>query len=742
MKNIIPKNKPVMISICAVLVLSITLLIIFASGFFDKGQKQPALGSNTSDNVKMEIMPISSDSAGVDLKSGFKLLCSKSWDEKTIKSSLSVFPEHEYTLKRVIHGEYMLSFNSGLKPNSIYRFAFNDEKSDKTYSWAFQTKKTFQVVRTLPSDKATSVPLNTGIELTFSYSGVENIESFLEIFPKVEGRFEYRNKTVVFVPKELKPETIYRVMVKKGLGFKGSELKTEQDYKFEFQTENNNINPNYWHFTLLDTFYSFTTQDCPALEVYADESLRDKDIAVDVYKYPGVAEFESGVKKYDEYPDWAYSDKSRIDFDISGLEKVSSFTTRIYNSSNEYWRSSFVCFPEQMHEGYYITRLVCNDTAYNVHMQINDMMSYIMVGNGKTLAWVMDSAAGKPVNGASIEADGIVPVATDKDGIAEILRSIPLPKENSSYYFKISVPSKLPLVVPVKAQDSYYDSEEYGFLSSEYSRLTDKYWTYMYLDRGVYLPTDSINIWGVVKPRSGDALPSDAVLQLVSRGYAGYQEYTAQVDSTRVQISPLGTFKGKLEYSNLSPGSYNIELKSGSDIIISRYFEVRKYVKPAYTLGVNPDKPAMFGWDKVKFGVQAGFFDGTPVSGLNLDYYYFIGPDMKEGKVTCDENGHTGIELYPEYKTDSWHPVSLNMSLRNSLAEEQEVISGCSVELFPKDTMIEVNGTKKGSSGIIEVKTNKIDLSCITGNSVYHDGKDYPYRGEPVDLSQIGRAHV
>lgn len=47
---------------------------------------------------------------------------------------------------------------------------------------------------------------------------MENIENFFEISPKVEGRFENYGYTTVFIPEnKLQPETIYEIIIKKGL---------------------------------------------------------------------------------------------------------------------------------------------------------------------------------------------------------------------------------------------------------------------------------------------------------------------------------------------------------------------------------------------------------------------------------------------------------------------------------------------------------------------------------------------
>ena len=78
-------------------------------------------------------------------------------------------------------------------------------------------KDTFKVQSVLPDDQTVSVPVNTGIEITFS-DRVSDIDSLFSVSPDVKGRFEKHGKTVVFVPeKELSYKTVYTVTLKAGV---------------------------------------------------------------------------------------------------------------------------------------------------------------------------------------------------------------------------------------------------------------------------------------------------------------------------------------------------------------------------------------------------------------------------------------------------------------------------------------------------------------------------------------------
>jgi hypothetical protein len=90
-------------------------------------------------------------------------------------------------------------------------------KNDKDYSWAFQTAPKFNVVQSLPTNKAKSVPINAGIEITFNNDNYNLKNSDIEIQPKIDFRIEKHDEKASIVPlNPLQPMTVYSVTIKKG----------------------------------------------------------------------------------------------------------------------------------------------------------------------------------------------------------------------------------------------------------------------------------------------------------------------------------------------------------------------------------------------------------------------------------------------------------------------------------------------------------------------------------------------
>ncbi|WHH57135.1 Ig-like domain-containing alpha-2-macroglobulin family protein [Petroclostridium sp. X23] len=732
------KNKKVIISIttvAAILVFAIISLLVsnMLSGKVassDKGDVS-SIDHAASDLKKdglFDITALSADSTGVDLNSGFKILCKEKQSESFLKQALTVSPQQNYQIKKISDKEFHLNFIDTLKAHSIYKIDLKDNAASPSYSWAFQTKKAFTVVRTLPGDRSAYVPVNSGIEISFSHEGVKEIEKYFRITPKVTGRFEFHYKTVVFIPEQLAYDTIYTVILKKGLGITGSEQTLSEDYTFTFETrkspEQEQSLPEYLNFT--DVLNTFTPQAIPALEVYASQHFKDIQTMVEVYKYESEDALLENLKQYDNPAYRAFGRDNSIKFDTDKLQKVHEFSTKVMNYNNDYWGSSYVVFPSCLPEGHYLINVKSKDTTYQTHVQVNDLSVYAMAGTQENLVWVNRSSTGEPVEQAVISADGIQPVKTTKDGVAIISKKTLDLQKNHQLFLKISKDQGPSLLAPLFDGGNQYYAD----------KNAQKYWTYLYFDRDLYLPTDTIQIWGMVKPRNNGNLSSKATLSLLRADYY-YDRNTnlAEILSKEIDISELGTFKSELELSNFNAGSYFIQLKLGDNTVIQRYFDVRQYIKPAYNVDITPDKKVMFEWEKVNMDIHANFFEGSPVPGLQLSYdYYTTWDTRKQGNIVCNEDGKTNLEISPQSSQNSWHPFSLNLYLTNAKAEEEQIYTSGSVMVFPRDTMIEVETSSKDDRGKVEINTNLINLTKLkTLSGWWHETNDY--RGNTVDAS-------
>lgn len=731
------KSKKIVITS---LLLILTLTCCFFAFQFFKDKFPGTFASTKSVPInpdKLKIVPVLTDSIGVDLNSEFKIISEEKYPEELIKASLVVTPNQSFNIRKVSGKEYRVKFQNALKPNSIYRFDVKSGDSSQKRSWAFQTKKTFSIVRTLPRHKATSVPIDTGIEVNFSHENYKDIDNYFEISPKVEGRFERHKKTAVFVPKGgLEKETVYTVKIKKGASLEESEETLKEDYIFQFQTENA-IDPNISSYdkyiSFSENLYNILPDENPMLKIDASSSYKDSEMSVEVYKYKSENHFLNDIKKYDTVPYWAYLDTSKINFSTDNLDKVTSFNTKpaVANNKEEWsYSQKLLIFPSPLSEGHYLVKCISGDKIIQAHVQVSSISTYIMVLKDRALVWVNHTRSGEPLEGAVVALEGLNDIKTNNEGVAIINQKVPAPVNNEYYYFKISSKGSSAFFARLLS-----DTHTYYYYESEYEDINDTYWKYFYLDKGLYLPTDTVNFWGVIKPRTAMEQPGKAILELYQYNY--YYEYSDDkliIDSREIDLSPAGTFSGQLVLPNLSSGSYHMDIKIGDKVIDTQYIQVQEYIKPSYKVELTPDKTAVFSWEKINFDIQASFFEGSPVSGIDLDYNYSTGyRDTQSGKITCDRNGSSRLEASPTRPGNSWEPVNLNLHVSNTQAEEEDISAWESVSVFPGDIMIKADGKRQGTKGVVSVETNRIDLSRIR-NSPHHYFDESEYKGDSINI--------
>ena len=534
-------------------------------------------------------------------------------------------------------------------------------------------------------------------------------------------------KDAGFVPEEnLEYDTIYTVTIKKGIHVKDSDESLQDDYTFRFQTEQRPSSRRYFHFS--DDFYNFLPGSVPALEVYTQNDMSGREVPVEIYSYPDAESFMDALKNAHSRPYWAVNnDREAYD---AGAETTASMNCTITEQEGDYWSRYYLILPSTLQEGYYLVSADIGGDKFYVPMQINNTSVYIMTASNKCLAWLNDGDTGRPISGALFRHESGVSAVSDSNGVAVF--DAPRKTVDTAYdFFVIESGSKLPFVACVSDYSAIY------YWNSDYSEpnVLDNYWAYMYLDRSVYLPQDTVNVWGIIKPRNGAAIGSEAVLELI--GYSWSMPGSTEepvITSQNIKLSPDGTFTGSLRISNFNTGGYTVRVRVGDTVLLSRYISVQDYTKPVYTLEANPDRKYMHAWETVSFDITASFFEGTPASGMKLNYNTVLDYNVyKSGVLTSDSKGKSSLSVNPVSASKEWRPQVLELTLVNSDAEEQQVRESQYVYVFPRDTMVEVNSGTKDGKGTISFTTSRIDISNLDAVLSGYPAVD-EYRGKSVDI--------
>lgn len=597
-------------------------------------------GANAEDNF--EFIPVKKDSLGVEPSSEYILKSKESVDTNLIKENLIIEPEMIYQIQAVSDKEWKITPENPVEPNTVVKISlassYIDEQGyqqERDYSWAYQIKDTFKVVHSIPRDAGQSVPVNTGIEITFSHDNFIDYEKYFEINPAVEGFFEKHGRTLVFVPKNpLKYGSLYSVTLKKGLPLSDSSETLKEDYLITFETSE--INNDNKYFNIYKKSIEINSKDMPIVELYT-RNITSGKVDVGIYKFNDASAYLESIKTRDKLPWWSYS-KEKYKYDTSSLDKVSSFTEKIKKEGY----TQYIDFPFTLKKGFYLAELNMEGFVNQLWIQVTDLSIYMNVTKTNTIIWTNDTIKKAPAENAQIKLlDSVYNYTTNSDGVAnfatpnELLDQAFDLTQSKRYYFEISKDDNI-LIIPA--------SQIYRTYWWEAPQDTDDYWQYFYTDRPRYQSTDTIKYWGMLKGRDEKNIDEKITVTLFKEGYVDYYYQPVKIIEKDITLSDINAFEGEIKLENMRPDYYTLEIKVGEKMIKMKYINIEPYIKPAYQINLVPDRHVAFAGETVNLKARASFFEGTPVPDLKLVYETPLGT---QNVVTNDKG-----EVYLTYKKD------------------------------------------------------------------------------------------
>ncbi|OJI06405.1 hypothetical protein BK004_03620 [bacterium CG10_46_32] len=658
--------------------------------------------------------PVAMDSLGVPADGSYILTSKEPVDTTLIKESLVVEPDVPYTIEQISDTEWKVTPKDSLPANTVLKVslstAFYDTKDrlqSRDYSWAYQVKDSFKVLTNLPRNQATNVPVNTGIEITFSHDNFTDYEQYLSIEPQFKYRLEKHGRVLVLAPLgTLTLATVYTVTAKRGLPLSGTQEALAEDFVFQFETAGASNTGTYQsYFNVYNPFMEVATSEPPVVQVYAS-SKESNPVQVDVYTLSSPNQYIEALGKRDQIPWWAHS-KDNYQYDTDKLTRMASFSTEIKKSQYV----QYLDFPEPLPPGFYVVNFTLGNEKEQSWIQVTNVSAYFNITKTDTIVWAHNMATNQPIAGAAVSVIGEAGAyRTDANGVArfatpEVLRDT---ADKDSYYFDITAGNGRLIMSASRTSSSYYYDYDSGV-----SEAND-YWHYVYTDRPKYQPTDTIKLWGMVKRRDNTSVTDDVRLVLVKNGYVDYYYRPVNVAESAVHLTDRGTFEGELPLDGVNPDYYTIELLAGDTVLASQYILIQPYVKPTYQLSLTPDRTKAFAGETINFDVQASFFEGTPVPNLDLVF------KMPEGDYafTTDEQGKARLTYTKAYQpcgssssSYSCWPRGARLSIMPKNAELAEITAEQYIAFYGPEVFMrsEVTYPEKGIAELT-VSTYGIDM--------------------------------
>ena len=701
------KNNPKIAIGAAAGALAVIVIIFFATLSDKPGLPETFAG-------EIDIKPVYASEYGVGAAQGFVITSAEPLTDELVKAALVLTPSFDYSLKRSDEGRtFVVEPKAPLIADAVYRIGMDPEYAlagigpRAKNTWAFQTEPGFMLRSSIPTDQGTEVPVNTVLRFTFTQAAdTAAAREHISISPEIEGAWESSGAQLTFVPiRNLGLNTVYTVKIDGGLPNKAKDATLSSDIEFQFQTQIRVEDENRKRFWIENDNNCFRTDEIPAFRYYRD--WKEKPFAsfdIGLFRFPDENSYIEALKSRRAEYYWCYSDAD-MTFDTSRLTKVSSFEV---NNSNGF----LLRCPEKLPAGYYLAELEAEGVKRHSLFQVTDLSCYFAAGNKDSLVWVNDLLTGSPVSGAKVSLTGTeISQATDRSGVAVLG----------------GTNERNPILRIESGNDKLVMS---GY---NYSAGYDKpaingydYWYHLSTDRQIYRPGDTINYFGIMAPRS-DGIREFSKAELVLSGGMYYGDTAIR----REVIIEDGVISGSWELPMLKTDWYSLRIEIEGQSFGHAWFEVAFYEKPAYRFTMKSDKIAVFAGEQIQWDIQAGYFEGTPVAGLEVKVRY----DGIDGKVVTSGEGDTSFAYNAPAPEQDRLRSSSYMSVSAVMPELGDVYTYGNVTVFNQDIDIEGSLKRAGRSFELSLDGYDVDLSGINnGAAIWRGEYRKPLTGD-IDLS-------
>jgi alpha-2-macroglobulin len=620
------------------------------------------------------------------------------------------------TISRVSSQEFVLSpqRNLGLEEALSIKLVVKDEEIsgytfDRDYSWAYQSQGKFRITETIPGDSKTNVPLNAGIEIVFSQDGYNDPTPLISVSPSFKFRTEVHAERFVIVPLEdLEEKTLYTVTLRRGLNLKSRNDPISQDYSITFQTMAKRNTSSLPFFSLSEDFQQVSPTENFVTKVHTNNWNPDLNISAEVYRFPTPQLFVDSRKDIDRIQSsWEtyYAENQAVG--TSGLEKVMTVKLKVQNKDD----TNYLQLPDRLPQGYYIVQFWFGDKEKleQLWLQSTNLTGFVSVGKEHTVVWA-NTFNGGPVRNASISVVGLNTEYKTNDNGLSTFGTPSLLFQNTKRYLEISDEELNKLFLPVNSL---------GNNSGPGEVTKNDYWSYIYNERYLYKPGDTVYFFGVIKSRINGQPPANAEVILRNSGFPDENLLTRSVTP-----SFDGSFIGSFDLDEVPMGWYSMILKVNEVELESSNFSVSVYDKPEMKIEVISDKKAIFANEKVNFSARLSFMDETPVSNVPVKIYSSRGgfsADMHSGDI-----GELNYTYQTTYNDSDYphYPRYESVTFNPAIAQEAKAEGFGSVYVFGSKLMIKSESEQDGHAAKFRAFVNNVDLSKInSGESSDFSGK-------------------
>lgn len=457
--------------------------------------------------------------------------------------------------------------------------------------------------------------------------------------------------------------------------------------------------------------------------------------------------------------------------------------------------------------GFYILRTTILDAktqepfTWYKPVQVATPSVYMQSAKGNTLFWLNDGQTGEALSGYTIRflhgdfASELSSAVTEADGSAILSLPKPMWQADESrsgaapgeqMYLFTGFPNESASMTPEEAQRRnqlstvfvIYDRQGTPVYAdttaslSELDLLSNRYYSFLYLDRALYRPTDEIHFWGYLKPYAHNPAPTPQSLT-VRFDPAGLDQRIT------VPVAADGTYEGVIRLDRVVSAEYQVvveyDVSEIENQLRSNYYrsfgqmteeqdtrtldfqwiEVNEFQKPSYIIETVTDKPIYYWGDEISVTISPTFFDGTPAPHMPLECSVWSPSTGNLTATTTVETDETGKAVYKFHAGDSlrfdtdqtWTPKRAYFYVK-IVSEGENVTTRGHYNYVPGNYAIRTKVTLDEQDNArltllanhisLEAIHSQEDLEGLVGESYVGDEPDSRFDiflGEPADIT-------
>lgn len=709
------------------------VIVITADALASKSPPEPAI-QETQPEYIIELDDGGFDSDGVLLLSGVEDL-----SESYLQEHLTIYPYTPFKVTKPEYGgEAQLKIKSGYVKDFTVSLKLPGIQMPRT--WKIGGELTVKVIKS-------TVSVGESVFLNFSHA-VDKKELLrnLSITPRVSYNVKCSGTAAeIWFEKRDNIEGAYMIDIGGSLlAVDGAKLSRPQQFSITIQKKEEEAG---YSVRMTNRSIQIAPAGRPILlefEAQSKKTVSEVPAIIHTYKFDSIEKFQNQASKYYLYHVDPEDSLTRVSSDLHILTTGAS-AIELENPGP----GGYIIKAE------YENPLTKEKDFILRPVMVTDVSVYMQSLNGRSLLWANNGATGRPLSGHTVEmldqnGKELASAATDSSGVA---------------IFEIDITDReaRPEYVAMRIRDAggstVYIDRTYDMSWHDYG-YSNRYFSYFYLDRSIYKPTDTISFWGFVKPHASNGEPTPKQVRVVLDPRGLDHSVTAEVDGS-------GMFHGELKLEQIKSANYDIQTVIDLDeplpetdyspatsqrVLDYEYIEVKQYEKPLFQIECSSDKSLYNYNESVKLEVKPTFYDGTLLPNYELEltvYDSYYGNVVKTETFMTDGSGVAKVS-FPAYTAASntavsWRPLYNRYQVR-IISDGENTVHNGSYYYMPTDLMVTGEIRENESAGIeLRVRTEKL-ASCsgatpeqtealIALNSMYYSTE---YTGEKYGFMRGG----